>query len=338
MIRPNRTLAPFAPALLALVLGCSACGRGSKGNAADAGAPVTSAGIPPEQAARVIAKVGDRAITLGDFAAALEHMDQFDRLRYQSPERRLELLQEMIRVQLLADEAVAKGYDKDPIAAQEIRAVLRDAVLEDAKKHARAPADIPASDVHAYFDAHRAEYKDPERRALSVVVARDEATAAAVIAAYKKTPTPVTWGELVRDKSLDAQARANVPVDLAGDVGFVSPPGDPRGTNPRVPEEVRVAGFAIPAVGDIAPAPVKAANGKIYVVRLARKVDARERSFEEAERTIRIKLAQDEIQKKEEELLASLRKQYPVQIDEAALAQVRIEGPGAGPADAGARD
>ena len=52
--------------------------------------------LSPEQATRTLAKVGDRVITLGDFAATLERMDQFDRLRYQTKERRKELLDEII--------------------------------------------------------------------------------------------------------------------------------------------------------------------------------------------------------------------------------------------------
>lgn len=332
----------FACALAACVAGC---GKGTRTETAgDAGAVTSSGGIPAAQAARPLAKVGDRTITLGDFAAALEHMDQFDRLRYQSPERRLELLQEMIRVELLAQEAVEKGYDKDPLAAQELRSVLRDAVLEDIRKNAIAPVDLPAADVHAYFEAHRAEYKDPERRRVSVIVARDEAAANACIDAFKKNPTAVTWGELVRDRSIDPQARAQVPVDLAGDFGFTSPPGDSRGVNPRIPEELRAAAFAIPNVGELAPAPVKS-GGKIFVVRLASKVDARERAFEEAERTIRVKLAQDLIEKKEEEMLANLRREHPPQIDENALANVRIDpnsgllgaGADAGGSDAGSK-
>jgi peptidyl-prolyl cis-trans isomerase C len=102
--------------------GCKSCDNGSSGDVADSGhAQPTS--LTPEQSKQTLAKVGDDTITLGDYAAALEHMDQFDRLRYQSTERRKELLDEMITVQLLAKEATAKGYDKDPIAQQEMRAI-----------------------------------------------------------------------------------------------------------------------------------------------------------------------------------------------------------------------
>src|SRR5580692_10208132 len=105
------------------------------------------AAVTPEQAAKVLARVGDHTITLGDFVAAIEHMDQFDRLRYQSPERRRELLAEMINLQLLADEATAKGYDKDPHVQQELRAILRDSMLAEAHKTAPSANELSEADV-----------------------------------------------------------------------------------------------------------------------------------------------------------------------------------------------
>ena len=312
--------------------GCKSCDGGSTDSADSGHAQPTS--LTPEQAKQVLAKVGDETITLGDYAAALEHMDQFDRLRYQSKERRKELLDEMITVQLLAKEATAKVYDKDPVAQQEVRAILRDSMLAEARKNAPVPADVPESEVRAWFGAHRAEYKDPERRSLSVVVLSDEASAREALAAATKVASGAQWGELVRAKSVDPQARANVPVDLAGDLGIVSPPGDPRGENTRVPEEVRAAAFAIGEVGHVADK-VVASRGKLYIVRLTQKIPAHERTYEEAERSIRVKLSQDKLRAKEDELITELRKSVKVEIDEAALATVKVDmGDGGGPRSA----
>ena len=298
----------------------------------DAGVHHSSASLTPEQAAKVLVRIGDKTITLGDYVATLEHMEQFDRLRYQSPERRKELLTEMINIELLAHEAVLKGYDKDQVAAQEERAILRDALLTDARKGATLPNDIPEPEVRAYFEAHKADYRDPERRRLSLIIVKDEATANTVLEQAKKSASAAQWGELVRAKSNDPQAKANVPVDLAGDVGMVSPPGDPRGDNLRVPEDVRAASFEIAKVGDVLGRPVKAA-GKVYLVRLTQKTDAHERAFAEADRQIRVKLAQDKIRAREEETLAALRTQFVVQIDDNVLATVKVDL-----ADAGAHD
>ncbi len=292
--------------------------------AIDAGEHRTSGALTPEQSAKVLAKVGDHMITLGDFAAALEHMDQFDRLRYQSPERRKELLAEMINVELLAREATTKGYDKDPTAQQELRALLRDAMLKEARKGVVGPGEIPEAEVRAYFDAHKDEYRDPERRRVSAIVLKDEPAASEVLEAAKKAASASQWGELVRAKSIDAQAKANVPLDLAGDLGMVSPPGDLRGENARVPDEVRVAAFELAKVGDVLGRVVKS-GGKAYIVRLSQKTDAHERALAEADRSIRVKLAQDKIRAKEDEQLAQLRTQFPVQIDEAVLATVKVD-------------
>jgi len=310
--------------LTVLLTAAAACGRhGSREDAGDAAAPRAASGLTPEEAAQVLVKIGKKTITLGDYAATLEQMDQFDRLRYQSPERRKELLEEMIRVELLAEEATAKGYDKEPSAAGERRAVLRDALVAQARQGGPTPNEVPEPEVRAYFEAHRGDYRDPERRRVSVIVLRDEASARALLDAAKKA-TAAEWGEMVRKKSIDPSAKANVPVDLAGDLGMVSPPGDPRGENTRILEEVRAALFEIGKVGEVHGKPVVAA-GKGYLVRLTQKADARERTYAEAERTIRIKLSQDKMRAKEDELLAALRTQYPVQIDEAALANVGVD-------------
>lgn len=317
---PSLALAAALALAFPLLAGCKACGDGAK--TTDAGASPTSL-LTNEQASQVLAKVGDKTITLGDYTAALEHMDQFDRLRYQSAERRKELLDEMITVELLAKEAVEKGYDKDALAQQELRAVLRDAMLAEARKGAPTPADIPEADVRAWFEAHRAEYKDPERRRVSIISLASAGEAENVLAAVKKNRGVAEWGELVRSKSLDPQARANVPVDLAGDVGIVSPPGDPRGDNPRVPAEVRAAVYGIEELGGIYDKVVPS-GGRFFVVRLTGKIPPHERAYEEAERSIRVKLAQDKLRAKEDELIAELKKSVKVEIDEAALGTVKV--------------
>src|SRR5205814_4446160 len=103
--------------------------QGSRRAAADGG--TTFGGLTAEQASRVLARVGDRVITLGDYAATLERLDQFDRLRYQSPDRRKELFEQILDVELLAQDARAKGLDKEPETEEAVRQILRDAVLAE---------------------------------------------------------------------------------------------------------------------------------------------------------------------------------------------------------------
>src|SRR5512147_1665323 len=98
---------------LALLIGATAlslgCGRSNQGTrpspSASASASPPARGLSPEDAKLVLAKVGAVTITLGDYAAALDRMDRFERLRYQSADRRQQLLDELINVELLAEEA-----------------------------------------------------------------------------------------------------------------------------------------------------------------------------------------------------------------------------------------
>ncbi len=329
---------PLVLAMAASASGAAACKpppSSAAGSSDGAAAGPATHVEGPGDSAQVLARVGERTITLGDYVAALEHMDQFDRLRYQAPERRKDLLREMIDVMLLADEARDRGYDKDPVTEQEVREIVRDAVLKKARQAAPAPNDIAADEVSAYYEHHKADFHDPERRRVSAIVLPNASAAASALDAAQKVVdggSTGSWGDLVRTRSIESQAKANVPLDLAGDLGFVNPPDDAHGVNARVPDEVRAAVFEVTHVGDVLSRVVKAASpdggAQFYVVKLAARVDGHDRTLQEAERSIRVKLAQDKANASEAQLIDDLRKQYPVIVDEAALARVRVDAAG----------
>ena len=289
----------------------------------DAGPPV--AGLNAQDAARVIAKVGDRPITLGDYAKALERMDPFDRLRYQTKERRRELLTEMINVELLASEAKRRGLDKEPETEDAVRTILRDAMLADARADLPAPAEIPAAEVRAYFEANLDRFSEPERRRVAAVVMTDKKEAQKVLKDAQKATTGAAWGDIFAKSSVTAPKGKNAgnPAELAGDLGIVGPMSDARGANPRVPDAVRAAVFTLGAVGAVGPDVIEA-DGKLFIIRLNGITPPHHRTLAESERSIRVLLLQERMLKKERELEAELRKKYPVQIDEQALAKVKI--------------
>ncbi len=81
--------------------------------------------------------------------------------------------------------------------------------------------------------------------------------------------------------------------------------------------------FEIAEINDVFPQPVQAL-GLWHVVRLTGKTDAHDRSLAEADRTIRVSLLQAKIAEREKALEGELRKQFPVVIDERALATVVV--------------
>lgn len=311
----------FVAAILVLSAGCN--DKAVAPPAPDAAAP--AAGLSQEQAARTLAKVGDRVITLGDFAATLERMDQFDRLRYQTKERRKELLDEIIDVELLAAEAKRRGLDKQPETEEAIRQILRDAILADARKGLPAPGEIPPAEVRAYYEAHAEEFREPERRRVAAIVLSDKKTAERVLKDATKIKTAAEWGELFYKHSTTAPKTKdpNASLDLAGDLGVVGALDDPRGKNPKIPEPIRAAVFKIGSVGAVLDEIVEA-DGRFYVVRMNGITAAHNRTLQEADRSIRVKILQQKMQDREKALEAELRKKFAVEIDDAALAKVKL--------------
>ena len=311
-------------ALCAAAFALGACNEQAlEGHAADAGPPV--GGLTPEQAAAVVAKVGDRVITLGDFAAALDRMNQQDRLRYQTKEQRRKLLDEMIDNELLAQEARRRGLDKQEAVQQQVDLVLRDAMLAQAREGLPTLDAIPAAEVREYYEQHKDRFEEPERRRVSAIVMKERGEAEKVLGEAKHMKSDAEWGDLCAKHSLEAPKQRDpaAPNELACDLGIVGPAGDPRGVSPKVPEPVQRALFTIGDVGQIYGELVEA-EGKQYVVRLTGRTAGHARTAADAERSIRIMLYQEKARQREAELVDGLRKKFAVQTDERALGEVRM--------------
>jgi peptidyl-prolyl cis-trans isomerase C len=309
--------------LLLAAASCDGCDESALDASHLDGGPIPG-GLTAEQAKQVVARVGERTITLGDFAAALERMNQFDRLRYQTPQRRRDLLQELIDVELLAEEARRRGLHQKPEVEEAIRQILQEPYLAHARRELPTPAEIPMAEVKAYYEANKEKLTEPERRRVAAIVMDDRAAAEEVLAQARKADGE-GWGKLFHTHSLTRpKVRSpRSPADLAGDLGIVGTPGDPKNESTRVPPAVQKAIFELEKVGEV-HGELIAAEGKLYIVRLSGRSPAHTRTFEEAERTIRVELLKERQKALEDKLAADLRKRYPVEIDEAALKGIEI--------------
>jgi hypothetical protein len=250
-------------------------------------------------------------------------MSQFERIRYQSPDRRRQLLDSMIEVELLAQEARRRGLDQQPKTRGRIRQVLRDELLRRVREGLPQPADLPLGEVRAYYDKHRDDFKEPERRRVAHLEVATKAQAEKLLPSALDA-SAAEWGKLVKQHSLAKTPPGEVvPLELAGDMGIVSAPGVTQGANPNVPEPLRVAAFEISDLGKVHDEVVENA-GRYHIVRLIGRTGARDRTFEEAERTIRIQLLQERARAAETKLEQQLRTRYPVVVDDAALAKVKL--------------
>lgn len=338
--RPSAwAIAPLLAGFFATTLSGCSCEDPASVSASDERDPVT--GLTQSEAGEVLVTVGKRAITLGDFVATLVRMDRFERLRYQSEAGQKKLLDEMIEVELLAQEAERRGLDKDPKVELRLQQALRDELLRTVEARLPAAEEISEREVREYYEAHRAEFKEPERRRVLLIKVGSESLGKEVLEkALRESgsgapgagssgagPSGKVWAELARKYSLEnSQARKGDPEEFAGDVGFVSSPKEERGQNDAVPDEARAGVFEIQKIGGVLPRLIP--EGKFfYIVRLGGISPARDRTVQEADRAIRIELRRQKFLEAEKKLEADLRKKYPVKIDEAAIEKFTAAAP-----------
>jgi peptidyl-prolyl cis-trans isomerase C len=320
----------LAASLMALTAsGCDGCaGRGEVLASPDAG---VAGRLSPEQAHQVLARVGERVITLGDYAAALERMDPFERMRYQTEDRRQALLDEMINVELLAREAERRGLDQRPETIELVRQFQRDELLARLRASLPRPQDLPAAEVSEYYQEHRAEFAQEELRRGAEIAVSDASLARRIIAEARGA-SPDRWRELVQKyvpgsvaDSAD-QTEAGPALEVPGDLGFVSAAGGEPSAS--LPDEVRRVLFALGAPGDVHAQPIEY-GGRQHVIRLVSVQPARQRSLAEADSMIRVRLVQRRQEQAQNDLVARLRQGTTIQVDGAALERIEPPNPAA---------
>ncbi len=308
--------------LLASCGGKEGSGRSRSTEAATSAEPKRH-GLTEAEAKQVLAKVGEHTITLGDFAERLAEQSPYLRARYNSPERRRELLEQMVRFELLALEAERQGFTEDPQVARAVEQVMVEQMMKDLFTDRIRAEDISEDEVKAYYEAHRDEFHRPAQVRIAHILVRSEAEARKLLEELQAAaPKMEAFRRLAAARSLDQRSRRR-----GGDLGYHARPGDQAAEEAaeRVPRAVIEAAFRLEKVGELVPQPVRSERGW-HVVMLTGRRSALHRTLEEVRRTIVNRLWRQKRDEAIAEFVEDLKRKAKVRIDEAALAQVRVDG------------
>lgn len=218
---------------------------------------------PAEVARRaaVVARVGDQTITVGELEDMLNEAPGPVRQTYLAPARRREYLEHLVTTYLLAAEARRQGVDRNPEVAASIRRILSQRLEQRAVLEEVTPESIPLAEVTAYYQAHLADYQQPEYRRATVVITADRATAERVIADVR-----AARGDLRRVRALVTQHSVDEPSKAhEGDVFYFQRNGTPTGDGQPVDPALAAAVFGLAREMDVTPQPVALAGGRFGV-------------------------------------------------------------------------
>ena len=257
-----------------------------------------------ERRARVYARFGDEAVTVGDIEDAISRQAPGMRSRYESQDRLRELAEGLVRARLLAREAARRGYARNEVVQRQIAQALVERLMVEELDF--APRDIPADEVESYYEAHSEEFQRPEMvQALHIRLPSAEA-ARQILAEAQRTDLR-GFRALAREHSIDTETKLS-----GGDLGFFTQRGLPIGADEDdepVHAALVAAAFALQNPGDITREPVEAAGGYSIVMLRARR-PARRFTLPQAEPEIRQRLWRTKRQEQLDALVEALRTRF----------------------------
>jgi peptidyl-prolyl cis-trans isomerase C len=263
----------------------------------------------------VLAQVDDVTITSADLREVLARYasQPFVAARFSSPEKRKELLDSLVRYQVLAIEARKRGYETDPevvrVAKDKMVRLFTQQEIFDKVK----PSDVSDAEVEKYYKDHMSEYVRPETVRASQIVVKDRAKATKVLAEAKALPKAdmKSFRDLVAKYSEDADSKQR-----SGDLLQI----DQKST--QYPPAVVAAVFALKETGDLSE--LLGTPQGFTILKLTERRPALSRSLEDSKAEIQRRLVEELKNKKKKEFVDEARKTVKIEIFEDELAKLDL--------------
>lgn len=263
----------------------------------------------------LVAKGEGVAVTAAEFQAALDRQSRA--IPFSDLAQKKELLDRMVKLEVLARAAEKRGLDKDPDVQLALRQILLRKLEQSVFPDGDPAKEISEADARKYYDEHRDEYVKPKRVRLSMILfAGGPAERAARGAAARRAlarirseqgRNPGVFAEVAREASDDQASK-----QAGGDLGYRSREELEKQLGPAV----AAAAFALKD-GELSPV-LESPRG-FLIIRLAGRQDEVNLPFDTAKTRIQFQLYRDRRGKEKEEFVRKLVDEARVTVYDAEL-------------------
>lgn len=256
------------------------------------------------QKGSALAKVGTASITQADLEREMQNLPDYAQQMFEGEKGREKFLDEIVKKEILYQEALKKGLDKAPDFTKKMEEFKKlTLVSELLEKEIMAKAKASDQEVKEYYDKHREEFATTSQIKASHILVKTEAEAEKILERLKKGEK---FDAVAKKESLDKQSAQN-----GGDLGYFK-----RGD--MVPEFEKAA--AALKAGEISK-PVKTSFG-FHIIKVTDKKTGPVIEFEQIKGMISQRLSGERQKEAFDKYLADLRKNYPVEINKEELAKI----------------
>ncbi len=252
---------------------------------------------------RLVARVGQVQLRDDDVQRAIARDPGASAERFQSPSARRELIDGLVRFELLAQAADRAGLTKDPDAVHALRQIAVTKLVNKTLGAVAAPETISKADIEREYAARQAsEFTLPPAAQVRHIRVSDPKLAAQ-LAARAKALAPADdrgFANLASSHSEDLATRA-----AGGDLGFID-------KSSRVSPALVEAALGMKTPGDVVgPIP---SDSAYEILRLVTLRAAAVSPLSSVEEPLRQRIYRDRRAKALDEFIARLQKETPVEI------------------------
>ncbi|MDJ0763222.1 MAG: peptidylprolyl isomerase [Myxococcota bacterium] len=287
----------------------------------------------PAETARLklpAATINDTALTLEFVESVSSKQNPMFRKELESNEKRMEFLNKIINMELLAAEAQRRGYRKH----QELASVTKNQLASLMhRKIAESIDEVEPTEeeLKAYYDAHLDSYRKPEKVRARHILLKDQAAAKKLLNELKsKKISQHEFRRIAQEQSEDEATKMR-----GGDLTFFTSVEDRKEDDPKIDPAIVEAAFKTKKNGEIFPKLVNTEVGHHIIMRTGHRAKM-DLSFEEAKNRLTTLVRRDNRKNKIEAAINALKERYEVEVLEENLKHVVIDLSG-GPRDPDAK-
>jgi peptidyl-prolyl cis-trans isomerase C len=260
-----------------------------------------------EQTGPYLAKVGSVKITQADLEREMKNLPDFAQKIFEGSGGRERFLDELIKKELLYQEALKKGLDKDAEYLKRVedfkKITLIGKLLE---KEIESKTKVSDQDVKDYYEKHKSELASVSQIRASHILLKTEEEARKILERLKKGED---FAKIARKISIDPGSAKN-----GGDLGFFS-------AGQMVPEFEAAAVKLKP--GEISK-PVKTKFG-YHIIKVTDKKLGKPVEFEKVKNYISQHLSAEKQKGAFDSYMEELKKKYTVEINKEAVSKLSSE-------------
>jgi peptidyl-prolyl cis-trans isomerase C len=256
-----------------------------------------------EQKGPYLAKIGSAKITAADLEREVKNLPQFAQKLFEGSEGKQKFLDELIKKELLYQEAVKKGLDKDAEfkrKVEEFRKLTLIGQLLD--KEIESKAKVTEQDVREYYEKHKGELSSSQIKASHVLV-RTEEEAKTIHERLKKGED---FAGIAKKSSIDPGSAKN-----GGDLGYFT-------SGQMLPEFEAAAAKLKP--GEISD-PVKTKFG-YHIIKVTDRKQGKPVEFEKIKNVLFQRLSAEKQKAVFDSYIEDLKKSYKVEVNKEAVSKL----------------